>query len=102
MEIKVSVGSILWSGHSHAWVDLVDVSSSICHDTMGKLLDSGSITTANIYPMDCSPPGSSVHGISQARILEPVAISSSKGPSQPRDLTRVSYVSCIGRQVLYH
>ena len=36
-------------------------------------------------PMDCSPPGSSVHGISQARILEWVAISLSRGSSQPRD-----------------
>ena len=35
-------------------------------------------------PMDCSPPGSSVHGILQARILEWVAISFSSGPSQPR------------------
>ena len=41
-------------------------------------------------PMDCSLPGSSVHGISQARILEWVAISSSRGSSQPRDRTRVS------------
>ena len=38
-------------------------------------------------PMDCSPPGSPVHGISQARILEWVAISSSRGSSQPRDRT---------------
>ena len=53
-------------------------------------------------PMDCSPPGSSVHGILQARILEGVAISSSRGSSQSRDRTCVSYVSCIGRQVLYH
>ena len=36
-------------------------------------------------PMDCSSPGSSVHGISQARILEWVAISFSRGPSQPKD-----------------
>ena len=36
-------------------------------------------------PMDCSPPGSSVHGILQARILEWVAMSSSRGSSQPRD-----------------
>ena len=35
-------------------------------------------------PVDCSPPGSSVHGISQARILERTAISSSRGSSQPR------------------
>ena len=48
--------------------------------------------------MDCSLPGSSVHGILQARILEWVAISSSRGSSQPRDST---CVSCIGRQILY-
>ena len=47
-------------------------------------------------PMDCSPSGSSVHGIFQARILEWVAISSSRGSSQPRDQTHISYVSCIG------
>ena len=41
-------------------------------------------------PMDCSLPGSSVHGILQARILESVAISFSKGSSQPRDWTHVS------------
>ena len=38
-------------------------------------------------PMDCSPPGSSVHGILQARILEWVAISSSRGSSPPSDRT---------------
>ena len=38
--------------------------------------------------MDCSPPGSSVHGISQARILECVGISSSRGSSRPRDQTQ--------------
>ena len=41
-------------------------------------------------PMDCSPPGPSVHEIFQARILEWVAISFSRGSSQPRDQTRVS------------
>ena len=50
--------------------------------------------------MDCSPPGFSVHGISLARILEWVAISSSRGYSQPRDQTHVSCVSCMGRQIL--
>ena len=43
-------------------------------------------------PMDHSPPGSSVHGILQARILEWVAMSSSRGSSQPRDQTRVSSI----------
>ena len=43
-------------------------------------------------PVDCSPPGSSVHGILQARILEWVAISFSRGSSQPRDQTQVSRI----------
>ena len=51
-------------------------------------------------PMDCSQPGFSVPGILQTRILEWVAISFSRRSSQPRDRTCVSYVSCIGRQVL--
>ena len=46
-------------------------------------------------PMDCSPPGSSVHGIPQARILEWVAVPSSRGSSVPRDQTHVSCSSCI-------
>ena len=48
-------------------------------------------------PMDCSPPGSSVQGILQARILAWVAMPSSRGSSWPRDRILVSYVSCIGR-----
>ena len=54
------------------------------------------------YPRDCSPPGSSVHGILQARILEGVAISFSRGSFPLWDWTCVSCVSCIGRQILYH
>ena len=46
-------------------------------------------------PMDCSPPSPSVHGISQARLLEWVAISFSRGSFQPRHGTRVS---CIDRR----
>ena len=45
------------------------------------------------HPMDCNPPGSSVHGILQARILEWVAMPSSRWPSQPRNLTQVSYIA---------
>ena len=44
-------------------------------------------------PMDCSPPGSFVHGIFLARILECVAISYPRGSSQPRDRTCVSCIS---------
>ena len=45
-------------------------------------------------PMEYSPPGASVHGILQARILEGVAMPSSRGSSWPRDETRVSCISC--------
>ena len=48
-------------------------------------------------PRDCSPSGSSVHGMLQARILELVAISFSRASSQPRDLM---CVSCIGKRIL--
>jgi len=46
--------------------------------------------------MDSSPPGSPIHGISQAIILEWVAFS--RGSSQPREHT---HISCVGRQILY-
>ena len=52
-------------------------------------------------PMDRSPPGSSVHRILQARILEWTSMPSSRGSSRPRDQTHIFYASCIGRQVLY-
>ena len=74
---------------------------SVC--VHGKLLQS--CLTITIYnPMFCSPPGSPVHGILQARILEWVAMSSSRGSSQPRDQTLRSpsllwLLHC--RQILY-
>ena len=45
-----------------------------------------------VTPIDCSPPGSSVHGISQSRILKWVAISFSRGSSQPGDWTFISWL----------
>ena len=53
-------------------------------------------------PTDCSLPGFSVHGILKTRILGWLAMPSFRGSSQPRDLSPISYVSCIDRQVLYH
>ena len=50
-------------------------------------------------PMNYSPPGFSIHGISQARILDWVASSFLRGSSSSRDQTPVS---CIGSWVLYH
>ena len=52
--------------------------------------------------MDCSPPGSSVHQISPARILEWVASSFPWGYSWPRDWTNVPCISCTIRRILYH
>ena len=54
------------------------------------------------HPMDYSLPGSSVHRILQARILEGVAMSFSRRSFPPRDQTGISCGSCIGRRVLYH
>ena len=53
-------------------------------------------------PMDCSPPGSSVHGIFQARVLEWAAISFSRGSSQPRDQIQVSCTAHSSVQSLSH
>ena len=53
----------------------------------------GSIMSDSLQPIHCSPPGYSVHGILQARILEWVAIPFSRGFSQPRDWTWVSHIA---------
>ena len=53
-------------------------------------------------PTDCNLPGSSLHGVFQAKILEWVAIAYYRGSSWPRDWTGISCVSCIGRWILYH
>ena len=53
-------------------------------------------------PMDYSPPDSSVHGISQERILEWAAISFCRESSWSRDQNFMYFISCIGRRILYH
>ena len=53
-------------------------------------------------PMDCNLPGSSLHGILQARILEWVAVPSFRESSQSRDQNCVLHLTYISRQVLYH
>ena len=52
-------------------------------------------------PVNCNPPGSSLHGIFQAKILDRVAVFFSRGSSWPRDGTHVSWVSYVGRCILY-
>ena len=57
------------------------------------VLFSRSVMSDSYDSMDYSPPGSSGHGILQARILEWVAIPFSRGSSQPRDQTSVSHIA---------
>ena len=52
-------------------------------------------------PWTVSPSSSSVHGISQGRILQQVAISYSRGSFRLRDQMRVSFISCIGRWITF-
>ena len=68
-----------------------------CHSSLFMLAPSLSYVQLFVTPWPCSPPGSSVHGIFQARILEGAAISLSTGSSRTRDRTHVSYT---GRQLL--
>ena len=62
---------------------------------LGKWSEVAQLCPTLCDPMDCSLPGTSVHGIFQARILEWVAISFSRGSSQPMDQTQVSCI--VGR-----
>ena len=82
---QVRVPGLEWTGGNRRLCVCVCVHAQLCS------------TPCN--PVDGSPPDSSVHGISQAKILKLVAISFSRGSSSPRDRT---CVSCIGRQILYH
>ena len=76
-----------------------DLAGRICSILCCLLLFSCSVVSDSFVTLDCNLPGSSVHGISQARILEWVAISFSRRSSWPRDGT---HVSCVGRQILHH
>ena len=69
-----------------------------CECVRAKSLQS---CTTLFNPIDCSPPGSSVHGILQQEYWSGLH-DSSKGSSWPRDQTQISLVSWIGRQFLYH
>ena len=84
----------------HDWA--TDTFTIICEISLDiSLLRACSIAQSCLtlcHPMNCSLPGASVHGISQARILEWVVIYSCRGSSQPRDRIHVSCVSCISRQ----
>ena len=92
LRVTLTFASVTYSPNTTASVTSLCVSGGLVTQSCSTLCNN----------MDCSPPGSSVHGILQARILECVAIPFSRGSSQPRDWTHVSYkVSWFGRQVLY-
>ena len=78
-------------------------SPSVCHEVMGSdtmiLMLSHSVVSNSCNPMDCSPPGFSVHRISQARILEWVAIFSSQRIF-PTQGSKPRLLHC--KQILYH
>ena len=73
----------------------IDISSHVW--PLGSEVAQSGPTLCN--PMDYSLPGSSIHGVFQARVLEWVAISFSRGSSPPRDRTQVS---CIASRCFYH
>ena len=85
--LGVSISRI-WCDIDHGQLCFILTSSCLVPKSCPSLCD----------PIDCSPPGSSVHGILQARTLEWVAMSCSRGSSWPRDWT---HISCIGRRALF-
>ena len=96
--LKFFLPLLYFTLHKWSWSLQVIISTKYCSPKQkatrshvvcmhAKLLESCLILCD---PMDCSPPGSSVHGILQARILELVAMPFSKGSSQPRDRIHVS------------
>ena len=108
--VWVNSGSWWWTGRpgvlqfmgsqrvGHDWVTELnstgktwDISNSTLGGLLFVLVAQSCLTLCN--PMSCSPPGSSIHGVLQARILEWIAIPFSRRSSQPRDWT---WVSCIG------
>ena len=84
-----------WSDHTRSFKQ--------CHELMGSALCTVAQSCPTLCdPMDYRPAGSSVHGIFQARILEQVSISFSRGSSwRPRGQTHIYCASYFGRRILY-
>ena len=95
------VSTLLW----HSWINILSAIIVLGTCVHAKLLQLLYVHAKFLQScptlcdsMDSTLPGSFVHGILQAWILEWVAMPSSKGSSWPRDWTCISYVSCISRQ----
>ena len=91
--------SIIYLSWFHEFVQIFALLLNLLWDILCTCAQSWQILCSL---MGCSPPGSSLHGIFPAGILEWLAISYSRGPTPPRDQTHVSCISCTGRQILYH
>ena len=95
----ISLQVPLWVLQDGTWLQifpgtspLIQPQSKMTMEVKEKVLVVHSCMTL-CHPVDCSPPGSSVHGILQARILEWVAVSFSRGSSQSRGWTWVSSIA---------
>ena len=84
-EIGVGIYTTMYN-----WWELIAQRGELCSALCGDLHEVAQSCLTLCDPMGCSLPGSSVHGIFQARVLEWVAISFSRGSSQPKGQTRVS------------
>ena len=88
----------LWHTNIHSWGSTRKEAS---FQLVRVCMCSHSVVSNSLHPMDCSPPGSFVHGILQARILKWVVLLSSRGSSRPRDQAHASYVPCISRRFCF-
>ena len=86
LEPEPELRVIPWSEWVFCICQLLTVSSQESESLVGQLCPT------LCHPVDCSLPGSSIHGIFQARVLEWVAIAFSRGSSRPRDQTQVSHI----------
>ena len=95
-----SLAQMLTKSKTKCPLDKYIIISKYLHNLYGRKEVEGSEVAQScptlFDPTDCSLQGSSVHGILQARVLEWVAISFSRGASQPRDQTQVSCI--VGRR----
>ena len=93
-----SKDSNYWQGTKQKWLFQIWILKQ-GSNTFFSQLSTHEAESDSCNTVDCTLPGSPIHGISQARILDCVASSFFRGSSQAKDPT---CVSCIGRQILYH
>ena len=98
-ELEINTLGFIWSqllpwNNLAQWLSIFSVHQNhlVPHPEFHKMLVAQLCLTL-CGPMDCNQPGSSVHGISQARVLEWVAIPFARGSSQPRNWTQVSCIA---------